>query len=52
MIGLSGVFLEKIMKKLDFCDKWIHLVMSCVKTVNYLFCLIEFRLTTSFQNVD
>jgi hypothetical protein len=28
-------FLEEIMRKIGFSDKWIHLVMSCVRTVSY-----------------
>ena len=28
-------FLEEIMRKMDFNEKWINLVMVCVKTVTY-----------------
>ena len=29
-------FLEKIMRKLGFEERWINLMMICVKTVSYL----------------
>jgi hypothetical protein len=28
-------FLEAIMRKIGFSDQWIHLVMSCVRTISY-----------------
>lgn len=28
-------FLEKVLKKLGFCEKWTNLVMSCVRNVSY-----------------
>jgi hypothetical protein len=33
MIELSGFFLEKIMAKLGFDQRWIKLVMACVTSV-------------------
>ena len=35
MIGLNGFFLEKIMQKLGFDEKWRSLIMRCVSTVSY-----------------
>ena len=29
-------FLEQLMRKLGFNERWIHLIMGCVKTVSYL----------------
>ena len=28
-------FLEQLMRKMGFCDKWIDLIMVCVRTVTY-----------------
>ena len=28
-------YLESIMRRMGFCDKWINLMMICVKTVTY-----------------
>lgn len=38
------VFLENVMRKLGFCEKWINLVMGCVKTVSY--CVLVNRIPT------
>jgi hypothetical protein len=35
MIELNGVFLEKMMRKMGFAEKWIELIMLCVTTVKY-----------------
>jgi hypothetical protein len=35
MIDLSGIFLENMMRKLGFQDRWISLMMACVKSVRY-----------------
>lgn len=32
-------FLEALMKKLGFCEKWVARVMNCVSTVSYNLCL-------------
>ena len=33
---VEWVYLESPMKRMDFCDRWINLIMVCVKTVMYL----------------
>jgi hypothetical protein len=32
---VEWVFLETVMKKLGFDDRWVQLVMSCVRSVSY-----------------
>ncbi|XP_042939495.1 uncharacterized protein LOC122274525 [Carya illinoinensis] len=32
---VEWVFLEKIMEKLRFCERWVALIMECVSTVSY-----------------
>ena len=34
---LEWKFLEEIMKRMGFCDKWISRIMNCFKTVIYSF---------------
>jgi hypothetical protein len=33
--SVEWVFLETVMKKLGFEDRWVRLVMSCVRSVSY-----------------
>lgn len=35
MIEWNGVFLEKMMTKLGFDQRWVKLIMACVKSVRY-----------------
>jgi hypothetical protein len=35
MIGWSGVFLELMMRKIGFNERWVNLTMTCVRTVSY-----------------
>ena len=32
---VEWIFLEKVMRKMGFCEQWIGLIMVCVKTVTY-----------------
>jgi hypothetical protein len=32
---VEWVFIEQVMKKLGFCEKWISLIMNCITTVQY-----------------
>lgn len=32
---IEWVYLENLMRRMVFCDKWINLIMVCVKTVLY-----------------
>ena len=32
---IEWVYLENLMRRMVFCDKWINLIMVCVKTVMY-----------------
>ena len=32
-------FLENLMRKMGFCEKWIGLMMECVRTVSYSFLI-------------
>ena len=32
---VEWVFLEKVMRKMGFCEQWIGLIMVCVKTITY-----------------
>jgi hypothetical protein len=32
---VEWVFLEAVMRRLGFDERWIHLVMSCVRSVQY-----------------
>ena len=32
---VEWIFLEKVMRKLGFDERWINLMMVCVKTVSY-----------------
>lgn len=35
MIEWNEIFLEAIMKKMDFVEKWVGLIVACVRSVNY-----------------
>ena len=35
MTGWSDIFLKAIMRKMGFRERWINLVISCVKTISY-----------------
>ena len=35
MIGWSDIFLKAIMRKMGFRERWINLVIGCVKTISY-----------------
>ena len=35
MIGLNGVFLEKMMLHLGFSDSFVSIIMSCIKSISY-----------------
>jgi hypothetical protein len=37
MIEWSGLFLEKMMRRLGFDERWINRIMLCVSTVTYQF---------------
>ena len=32
---VEWVYLERLMSRMGFCDRWINLIMICVKTVIY-----------------
>jgi hypothetical protein len=34
---LEWPFLEKLMRKIGFCERWVQLIMKCVSTVTYRF---------------
>lgn len=44
---VEWIFLEKMCRKLGFCEKWINLVMKCVTTVSYSI-LVNGKKTESF----
>lgn len=32
---VEWIFLEKLMRRMDFCTRWIDLIIECVSTVSY-----------------
>lgn len=50
-------FVEKMMRKLGFCEKWIILIMRCIQSVSYFVVLngergVEFNPTRGLQQGD
>jgi hypothetical protein len=35
MIGLNGAFVEGVLRKLGFANRWVDLLMSCIRSVTY-----------------
>jgi len=48
MTGLSGFFLEQMMRRLGFDEQWIRLIMECVSTISYQI-KVNGELTDSFK---
>lgn len=32
---VEWIFLEELMRRMDFCTRWIDLIIECVRTVSY-----------------
>lgn len=50
-------FLEDMMRRLDFCDAWIDLILWCVKSVSYSIMLndkkgVDFKPTKGLRQGD